>query len=150
MTKREKKLIELGVINTKADFGCIFVFKEDHKYSEFVTFWKWESITLVHEDKKYEHQFYHPKFRWVVEFPWKIDTNYNDVFKFLDNLWHDLMIGDVMQWIVNKAGMWYPKYVRNNHWVISEKRWPDLSLPFHKLPEDNQKAVCDLLCNILE
>ncbi len=57
-------------------FWEIYRFTKDYtpKNMNHVTFAKDNEIVLVHKDTKYEHEFYHEKFRWVI----KLDHN---VFK---------------------------------------------------------------------
>jgi len=60
-------------------FWDIYKFTEDYnpRHMSHVTFHKWDEMVLIHEDTKYEHYFFHKKFRWPITMP-------NNIFNFLE------------------------------------------------------------------
>jgi hypothetical protein len=130
MTERERKLVELGVIDTSLTEGC--------RIRDGITEYKISSINSLfpHWDRLAHTQY---------------ASNYLEFTKYVENLWHPLMIGDVMKRIIDNCikNKETPKMYSKWEDILFEviNKWRDnLSLPFHSLAEENQKAVCDLLC----
>jgi hypothetical protein len=133
MTEREKKLVEMWVINMKLTDWCRVKYYpnkgKDWGYNWILSNYLrcWSDLTLTEHGEK-----------WTE----------SDIY--FENLWHPLYIWCVMQWIWEN--LWklngpvvYPDEYFRNIW----KFWfPDHTIPYHKLPEEEQKAICELLESI--
>jgi hypothetical protein len=132
MTEREKKLVEMGIIDMKLTPWCIIK--------------KWERTRLILEVYKTDNATNYSIWEYGK---WKrgreyLISNIDPKSKYI--LWHPLYIGDVMNWIwVNK---WLSAYDSITHNDIQKIRHPNYSLPYHELPEEKQKSIFELLESI--
>lgn len=82
-------------------FWTIFMFEKDYVYQDYVNFHKWETITLVHRDSKYEHEFYNDSFRGVL----KVSNEMLDS-DLLKNMGNALSLSPLLKWLEATRWSW--------------------------------------------
>jgi hypothetical protein len=132
MTEYEKKLIELWIINTELTPWCRI--RTSAGWGATLTD---TNILLVGKGKLYRLP--------ADEYTWSSLTDMvgKKNLEEMTILWHPLYIGAVMDWWFTDIEEWYEEEIIE---IIACRE--KLSLPFHLLSEDNQKAVCDLISEI--
>jgi hypothetical protein len=138
MNEYEQKLIEMGVIDTSIVEWCRRKSILGKDYGFIIKDYTSDRIVVF---SQYSWEIYH----WYK--------------KKLEILWHPLYIGACLNYLAlnSKKIMGNPfSFNRDNAQKTFEAYifkllrdwWPDLSLPFHQLPEKNQENIVDLLSNL--
>lgn len=101
-TKQAKiKAIYEKIANKDLTFWCKFWAKKEISWGH-ITFEKWFEFTLIKSRKDEKILYAGENFWWPLHF-----TNFG--FEDLKNIWHPVMIWDVLDWIENNVNNWFKK-----------------------------------------